>query len=235
MGYWYGSWCLSKWRADWVINNDADESWQFPGVNAPEILSSVDDQISGLLVRRFNTVLVSEGREYSCHPEVSQYFWQDSKNALNNLLSPKCLHRGSSSVTVAQGNHDISGHIGIIEPTQQISILHFPYRSFFGYKRKIHLGGDAYARNKDLPSSFGVAWRAQNEFLDSDDMLSFWKDLAVAPNVIQSTLSDGSILVDFELIEALKSVKPDYWWFWLKFRLRIFCTNIIRTINSEIN
>ena len=66
-------------------------------------------------------------------------------------------------------------------------------------------------------------------------MLSFWKDLAVVPNVIQSTLSDGSILVDFELIEALKSVKPDYWWFWLKFRLRIFCTNIIRTINSEIN
>ena len=145
------------------------------------------------------------------------------------------MHRGSSSVTVAQGNHDISGHIGIIEPTQQISILHFPYRSFFGYKRKIHLGGDAYARNKDLPSSFGDAWRAQNESLDSDDMLSFWKDLAVAPNVIQSTLSDGSILVDFELIEALKSVKPDYWWFWLKFRLRIFCTNIIRTINSEIN
>ena len=48
--------------ADWVINNDADESWQFPGGNAPEFLSSVDDQISGLLVRRFNTVLVSEGR-----------------------------------------------------------------------------------------------------------------------------------------------------------------------------
>jgi hypothetical protein len=50
------------------------------------------------------------------------------------------LHRGSSSVTVAQGNHDISGHIGIIEPTQQISILHFPYRSFSATREKFILG-----------------------------------------------------------------------------------------------
>jgi hypothetical protein len=62
--------------------------------------------------------------------------------------------------------------------------------------------------------------------LDSEDLLSFWEGLAVAPNILERAVSDGSVFQDFKLIEALKNVKSYYWWFWLKVRLRKFCAYI---------
>ena len=83
------------------------------------------------------------------------------------------MHRSFANVNVAQGNHDISGHKGVILFNDQISILHFPYRRFSSYKSKIRLGGDAYRRNALLPRSLGKAWRVQRKVLSSQGLGEF--------------------------------------------------------------
>ena len=54
-------------------------------------------------------------------------------------LPKKCLHR-ASIITVAQGNHTISGCEDKIVKCDNARILHFPYRSFKNYQAKIRSG-----------------------------------------------------------------------------------------------
>ena len=136
--------------ADWVINNDADEFWLFPDGDAPSFLDSVAPGIAGLFVQRFNAVLPEGGRRRDglAHPSQSCFFWRESVNALHRPLPPKCMHRAFADITVNQGNHEIFGHQGSLEFSDQVSIFHFPYRRFSSYQSKIQLGSAAYQRNK---------------------------------------------------------------------------------------
>src|SRR5204862_8006505 len=44
-------------------------------------------------------------------------------------------------------------------PLPATTILHFPVRSYEQIERKIVLGGQAYARNRELPPEVGETWR----------------------------------------------------------------------------
>ena len=222
-GLWVTEMARSAYRdhgAHWVINNDADEFWLFPGGDAPSFLDSVDPCFDGLYVKRFDAVLPKRGWAHSClaHPSLSRYFWRESFNALNLPLPHKCMHRAFADVDVAQGNHEISGHQGELVFSNQISILHFPYRRLSSYKSKIRLGGDAYRRNARLPRSRGKTWRAQRKLLSRQGLGDFWRGLQVSPESLSQGLSVGSIIEVTQLLEAVKSLRIKYRWFWLKCR-----------------
>ena len=214
--------------ADWVINNDADEFWLFPGGDIPSFLDSIDPSVAGFYVKRFDAVLSKKCRARAClaHPSRSRFFWRESVNALNRPLPHKCMHRSFADVNVAQGNHDISGHKGVILFNDQISILHFPYRRFSSYKSKIRLGGDAYRRNALLPRSLGKAWRVQRKVLSSQGLGEFWRGLQVSPEGLSQGLSVGQIIEVNRLFRAVKYLRVKYRWFWIKcFFLRLICWN----------
>ena len=207
--------------ADWVINNDADEFWLFPDGDAPSFLDSVAPGIAGLFVQRFNAVLPESGRRRDglAHPSQSCFFWRESVNALHRPLPPKCMHRAFADVTVDQGNHEIFGHQGSLEFSDQVSIFHFPYRRFPSYQSKIRLGGAAYQRNKGLPRTWGDAWRQQRRLLRRDGLWEFWRGLQTTPEALAQGLKEGSIFEDARLFVAVKSLRAKYRWFWLKCRI----------------
>lgn len=167
--------------ADWVINNDADEFWLPESGTLKTFCAALSADISVVEVQRHNAVLCAPaGAEanVACHPRLTEVFEAQSRNALGHPLPGKVLHRASASVTVAQGNHSVSGLDGQrTEAGNGLKILHYPYRTLPHYKDKIRLGGAAYARNTTLAAGIGGTWRAHYKGLDTGLVDRFWSDL----------------------------------------------------------
>ena len=184
--------------ADWVINNDADEFWVFPNRSIKEYLRSIPPQISALNVKRFNALNTGGNgqttRMSTSHPRESIFFDINSTNCLGNPLPFKCLHRASKDVIVSQGNHSVAGLAGEAINAEDPFILHFPYREFSRYLKKIMLGGAAYERNQDLPPSVGGTWRVHYALAKTNELKKFWCSLYVSSSRLQRGLISGKYM-----------------------------------------
>ena len=161
-----------------AINNDADEFWMFPDLDAHSYIDSVPNDVDGILIERHNAVLGLDSHDgFDAHPCSTTLFEKRSLNQLGNPLPGKCLHRASDLITVGQGNHGITGHKGRIVTCKNTKIFHFPYRSFSHYQLKIRLGGAAYLRNSELSKDIGRTWREQYEVVDQPELINFWDSL----------------------------------------------------------
>ena len=167
--------------ADWVINNDADEFWLFPGLDARAYLDRLPADVSNVVLQRHNAVLIRDEswNGFDAHPSFSVLYERKSLNQLGSPLPGKCLHRASSQINVHQGNHSVSGVSGQTLHCDRAHILHLPYRRFEQYQSKIRLGGAAYARNTQL--SRRSARPANITPVDQPGLASFWRDLQWSP------------------------------------------------------
>ena len=187
-------------KADWVINNDADEFWVPGKGDLKSYLSSLPPETGAVLVERHNGVVCAPAgapREGGCDPRTCTVFERNSTNTLGRPLPGKVLHRASGTVTVAQGNHAVSDMPGRTDPAEDgIRILHYPYRSLAHYKEKIRLGGAAYGRNTELPQGVGATWRAHFEGLETGAVNAFWADLSLTPEEVDIGLLAGQLMRD---------------------------------------
>lgn len=196
-----------KHKADWVINNDADEFWRAEGGTLRDFIGSTPTDVGVLNVRRHNAVLCWNGGDQlqlTIHPERSEIFERLSVNNLGLPLPGKCIHRGSESVSVAQGNHSVAGVGGeVIDTDRGAYILHYPYRSLDHYKQKIRLGGAAYNRNANLPASMGSTWREHYKLLETDLIDVFWRQLSRPRSEIIVGTLQGDLFQDRGVVEYL--------------------------------
>ena len=191
-----------------MINNDADEFWMFPDLDARAYLAQLPHDVSGVVLRRHNAVLVRGERwnGFVSHPGFTHLFEETSRNQLGQDLPGKCLHRASAAITVEQGNHMIRGHQGRIIRSDQARILHFPYRQFAHYRSKIHLGGAAYGRNTTLDRGIGKTWREQFDQIDTAAFTEFWDGLLRSRQQCIQGESDGALFRDDSLAATLASL-----------------------------
>ena len=138
---------------------------------------------------------------------------------INNDADEFWMFPDGDAPSFDQGNHEIFGHQGLLEFSDQVSIFHFPYRRFSSYQSKIRLGGAAYQRNKGLPRTWGDAWRQQRRLLRRDGLWEFWRGLQTTPEALAQGLKEGSIFEDARLFVAVKSLRTKHRWFWLKCRI----------------
>lgn len=134
-----------KYGADWVIHSDTDEFWWPESNNLKSLLADVPEKIGGLYALRYDFL-----------PPLNSpsHFYDDmtmretsSKNFYGRPLPPKVVHRGSHGVRVLSGNHDIdSEHLGSMKKSDDISVFHFPMRSYEQYERKVIKGGESYKK-----------------------------------------------------------------------------------------
>lgn len=184
--------------ADWIINNDADEFWVFPMGSIKEFLRSIPPHISALHVKRFNAL--NYGRDgktprlSTSHPRESIYFDVDSRNCLGDPLPPKCLHRASREVNISMGNHSVSGLAGDTIAIENPFILHYPYREFSRYLKKITLGGAALERNPDLSPGIAITWRKHYALAKTNELKKFWGSLYVSSSRLQRGLISGKYM-----------------------------------------
>jgi glycosyltransferase involved in cell wall biosynthesis len=165
--------------ADWVINSDADEFWWPRSGSLVSTFESLDAGTGVVVARRTNFVP---------QPEDDRPFWErmivrerESLNPVGKPLPPKLAHRAHPEITVVQGNHRVQGpDLGERLDDGSVDILHFPMRSYAQFENKIVKGGQAYARNRELPERIGRTWRRLYEVWERGDLPAHYADSVVS-------------------------------------------------------
>jgi hypothetical protein len=165
--------------ADWVINSDADEFWWPRSGSLASTFESLDGGTGVVVARRTNFVP---------QPEDDRPFWErmtvrerESLNPVGKPLPPKLAHRAHPEITVVQGNHRVQGpDLGARLDDGTVEILHFPMRSYAQFENKIVKGGQAYARNSELPEKVGRTWRRLYEVWEEGDLPAHYEESVVS-------------------------------------------------------
>jgi hypothetical protein len=207
-GYEQGRWVTRMARlahemgADWVINSDADEFWWPRQGTLASTLAGVPGSIDTVVVRRTDFPPVSH--EAGPFWERMIYRELSSFNLIGRPILPKVCHRARPAVTVAQGNHSVSGEgLGETLEDGRIEILHFPLRSYRQFETKIRNGGAAYAV-PGAPPGVGLAWRHAHELWLKGELRNLFEQRVLDSEVRQSRLKDGSIVTDTRLRDAMR-------------------------------
>ncbi len=192
--------------ADWVINNDADEFWWPLEGNLKETFQRVPSSASIVQADRHNFVMVED----SGQPFWSRMVYREksSLNPLGRPLPPKVAHRGSGTVSVSQGNHEVQGFENPQATDGLIEILHYPIRSYRQIENKIAKGGAAYRRNTSLPPSTGETWRKLYEDLQRDASLGhYFEENFYGESRLAQSLGAGELLLDERLSKYFSKQK----------------------------
>jgi glycosyltransferase involved in cell wall biosynthesis len=176
-------------KADWVINNDADEFWWPREGTLRTLFEGLGDDIGAVVGHRTN---------FGPRPEDARPYWErmtlrerESLNPVGKPLPPKLAHRAHPEIVVVQGNHRIKGpDIGSEMDDGSIDILHFPMRSYAQFENKIVKGGRAYARNKELPEKTGRTWRRLYETWEQGGLPAHYEASVVAEGARKDLLED---------------------------------------------
>ena len=176
-------------KADWVINNDADEFWWPRAGTLRTLFEDLGGDVGAVVGHRTNFVP---------RPEDDRPYWErmtlrerESLNPVGKPLPPKLAHRAHPEIVVVQGNHRIKGpDVGSEVDDGSIEILHFPMRSYAQFENKIVKGGRAYARNKELPEKTGRTWRRLYETWEQGGLPAHYEASVVAEAARQDLLED---------------------------------------------
>ena len=176
-------------KADWVINNDADEFWWPREGTLRTLFEGLGGDVGAVVGHRTNFVP---------RPEDDRPYWErmtlrerESLNPVGKPLPPKLAHRAHPEIVVVQGNHRIKGpDVGSEVDDGSIEILHFPMRSYAQFENKIIKGGRAYARNKELPEKTGRTWRRLYETWEQGGLPAHYEASVVAEAARQDLLED---------------------------------------------
>jgi len=186
----------SKYDADWVINNDADEFWvptKHPNLNTA--LDAVEDGYTGVSAER---------RNFIPRPENGQMFYdrmiireKESRNPLGEPLPPKVCHRADKNVVVGEGNHTVKTSTGgsILEDGR-IEILHFPQRSYKQFQNNIVKSGRAYGRNRELSQKTGHAKRWLYQLWVEGQLEAYYNAKTLSRYEILKGLMQGKLTYD---------------------------------------
>jgi glycosyltransferase involved in cell wall biosynthesis len=186
--------------ADWVINSDADEFWWPRTGTLASTFEALDGDVGIVVARRTNFVP---------QPEGEGPFWErmtvrerESLNPVGKPLPPKLAHRAHPEIEVVQGNHRVRGaDLGERLDDGTLVILHFPMRSYAQFENKIVKGGQAYARNRELPENVGRTWRRLYEV---------WQRGELPQHYAESVVSDPDredLVTDTRLRDYLRELR----------------------------
>jgi hypothetical protein len=195
----------AEYDADWVINNDADEFWWPLAGSLKEVFERVPESMNIVQASRHNFVVVEDSSE----PFWSRMVYREAKslNPLGGPLPAKVAHRGSASIKVGQGNHEVQGMDDPRIINGLIEILHYPIRGYQQIENKIAKGGAAYQRNQELPTSIGITWRKLFEELQQNENLGkYFADNYHDKKRLSEKLESGEILLDERLSSYLSKL-----------------------------
>lgn len=147
------------YSADWVINADADEFWlpQDRSRTLDQVFADIDPALQAFVV----PVRDMTGPPALTGTGLQRLTLPDPRTAEElqavGLLAPSthdCVHIGSPNVEVAQGNHTVSLTSQGTPPERlSIEVLHYPWRSWRQFAKKVSNAGKAYHANPSLRPS----------------------------------------------------------------------------------
>jgi cyclopropane fatty-acyl-phospholipid synthase-like methyltransferase len=198
-------------RAEWVINADADEWWWPRTGDLQTALADVPPHISVVTARRFNFVIRPEdGRPFH---ERMQWRRTDSLTHDGVRMAVKVCHRAHPAVSVAVGNHEVTGLHGGILDDGRIEVLHFPLRTLGQYERKIRTGAAALARNTHFLPTIGHHWRRAAAVQSDGRLAEEWVSSVYDDDRLRAALAAGEVIKDARVADlvaaGLDCQRPD--------------------------
>ena len=145
--------------ADWVINADADEFFvpTDPSRTVREVIESAAGEVTHLVVPVVNLT----GAPAKDGSGFDRLVYRDQRtdeelHAAGIPFHPTAdaIHRANPEIEISQGNHFVSAP-GWSEgaATDDLEVLHLPWRSWRQYEHKVRAAGSAYEANPDLAPS----------------------------------------------------------------------------------
>ncbi len=144
--------------ADWVINADADEFWlpRAGGMTLKKAFSGIPTSIQAFDVPVHDMI----GPAALAGTGLQRLLYRDlrSVEALQRVglkahATHDAVHIGDPEVEVVQGNHFVSlENRGPVPDGFEVEVLHFPWRSWSQYSRKVRNAGSAYENSELTPS-----------------------------------------------------------------------------------
>ncbi|MGH6892372.1 MAG: glycosyltransferase family 2 protein, partial [Dongiaceae bacterium] len=149
----------TRYDADWVINNDADEFWLSRQGTLRETLEAVPSGTDCLIVPRLDMPPPQDAERKFF--EAMLIYAADSRTVHGMPELPKTCHRAHPDILVADGNHGVTlpgAHL-VERSDHPPQILHFPLRNAAQFDRKIRQGAEALERNARIKKVIGAHWR----------------------------------------------------------------------------
>jgi glycosyl transferase family 2 len=196
----------TDYRADWVINSDADEFWWPRGASLSEVLAAVPPRYGtvGAFLRVF---CPRPGEEPFADRMTVRFSALAPINDPASLYKPirKILHRGHPDIRVTRGNHAlVDSPFAPLRGWFPIECLHFPLRSAAQCAHKAQLQGEAFEHHIARPPT---AYHADMfSALRSGQIDKYYERLVVSDDELEHGVADGRLVVDTRLRDALRAI-----------------------------
>lgn len=182
----------TRFGADWVLSNDADEFWVGP---IRETIAATPANL--LFCRRANRVAP---RETAWSFSVARHLVvKPDDAALPELLQPippKVLVRAADLIGLTQGCHNAEMRDARPAPAREILIRHFAVRGRDHFIRKATSGGAAYARNQKLDPRLGAHWRRWHRAIQEGRLDEEYARVVPSAEELAAAATVGTVIED---------------------------------------
>lgn len=197
----------TQYKADWVINSDADEFWVYNnGENLKGFFSSVDPKLCRAHVNRYDFFL---------HPYRCGKFYENMLFRETVRRWTKCCHRGVDDIKVEMGNHhamsEIFNKAGYTEihTGDELKIFHFPIRNIDRYKQRIIDFNKTICNTSGLDPNAAFHWKMAMEHIRNGTFEQFIDSSILSSEKINSGIRNGSLMFD----DTMQKLIYIYWRF----------------------
>jgi hypothetical protein len=188
--------------ADWVIHNDADEFWWPAAGNLKQSFEAIPDEFGMVLAPRTEFVMRPGDGPFADRMTVREaHFRRPAKAA--HRPSDRISLRGPHPVEIWTGETAYRGLVGkpvlrtraehreedplelVIAPSFPVGVLHFPFRSFEQYRRRVEIARDngQLERNEE--------GRAVRKALEEGRLEEVYNRLTLDDAAIAAGIADG--------------------------------------------
>ena len=198
-----------QFRADWIINSDADEFW-WPVSDSllSAVFSRVPQKVFALRVQRTNFVPTDFDPTSAFYDRMTLRDTRSS-NSTGAPLPPKVCHRASGDVVVEQGNHGVTcSHAIVTEATSAMTIFHFPLRSYAQFENKIVQGARAVMRNPNLGYT-NITWKYLYQVWLRGGLRDWYESEMVTAKTMEWNFESGRYVLDERLRDYLRKLLPE--------------------------
>ena len=162
----------NKYKADWVINADADEFWYSNCENLKKSITKEqkrNSRINVIYAYQKNFSPIEDKEDFISSPYFIQRCLSKAERELFNIpdnhyyvrenttLFPKVIHTTRNYKQIAPGNHDVSMKKRETTNTSNITIYHYHVRNYKHFERKTITGGKSLLHHPN--KNIGTHWR----------------------------------------------------------------------------
>jgi hypothetical protein len=196
----------TDFRADWVINSDADEFWWPRSGTLKELLGAVPPRFGGVRGMWRNFVPRPDGPE-SFAERMTIRSQEPSRGIHPFNPHFKTVHRASPDVEVGGGNHDAIGTgLAPLYSWYPIDVLHFPIRSPAQFERKFLRWWQITAVDGEASNPYYNTVRDAHR---EGRIAELYEPFLVDDEQLARRLADRTLIEDTRLRDALRSLSRD--------------------------